>query len=137
VNEKGELREIIAESQVDTKLYFNHVVKQQLAVTFKEKSKVWLEQSQTRRRKPIRVTTVPTIQAALDKWILPELGHLPLYETAKYPAMKTLVAEMNTGGLSAQTVNSYFRMAAAIVESADDAEGSPLYPRNWDASPVT
>jgi hypothetical protein len=28
-------------------------------------------------RKPIRATTVPTIQAALDKWILPEVGHLP------------------------------------------------------------
>jgi hypothetical protein len=127
-------KEIIAESQVDTKQYFNRVVKQQLGITFKEQSKVWLEQSQTRRRKPIRVTTVPTIQAALVKWILPELGHLPLYETAKYPAMKTLVARMNTGGLSAQTVNSYFRMAAAIVESAEDAEGSPLYPRNWDAN---
>jgi integrase len=109
-------------------------VKQQLGITFKEQSKIWLEQSQTRKRKPIRATTVPTIQAALDKWILPEVGHLPLYETAKYPAMKALVAKMNAGGLSAQTVNSYFRIAAAIVESADDAEGSPLYPRNRDAN---
>ena len=57
-----------------------------------------------------------------------------MYETAKYPAMKALVAKMNAGGLSAQTVNSYFRMAAAVVESAEDAEGSPLYPRNWDAN---
>jgi len=127
-------KEIIAESQVNTTQYFNRVVKQQLGITFKEQSKVWLEQSQTRKRKPIRATTVPTIQAALDKWILPELGHIPLYETAKYPAMKTLVAKMNTGGLSAQTVNSYFRIAAAIVESAEDTEGSPLYPRNWDAN---
>jgi integrase len=127
-------KEIVAESQVDTTQFFNRVVKQQLGITFKEQSKIWLEQSQTRKRKPIRVTTVPTIQAALDKWILPEVGHLPLYETAKYPAMKALVAKMNGGGLSAQTVNSYFRIAAAIVESAEDAEGSPLYPRNWDAN---
>jgi integrase len=127
-------KQIIAESQADTTQYLNRVVKQQLGITFKEQSKIWLEQSQTRKRKPIRATTVPTIQAALDKWILPEVGHLPLYETAKYPAMKALVAKMNAGGLSAQTVNSYFRIAAAIVESADDAEGSPLYPRNWDAN---
>src|SRR6266852_3197583 len=66
-------REIIAESQVDTAQYFNRVVKLQVGVTFKEQSKIWLEQSQTRKRKPIRATTVPTIQAALDKWILPEV----------------------------------------------------------------
>ena len=127
-------KEIIAESQVDTAQYFNRVVKQQFGVTFKEQSKFWLEQSQTRKRKPIRATTVPTIQAALDKWILPEIGHLPLYETAKYPAMKALVAKMNAGGLSAQTVNAYFRMAAAVIESAEDAEGNPLYPHKWDAN---
>jgi hypothetical protein len=124
------VKEIIADAEVDTAQYFNRVVKQQFGITFKEQSKIWLEKSQTRKRNPIRATTVPTIQAALDKWILPDVGHLPLYETAKYPAMKALVAKMNAGGLSAQTVNSYFRMAAAVVESAEDAEGSPLYPRN-------
>lgn len=127
-------REIIAESEVDTVQHFNRVVKQQLGMTFKEQSKIWLEQSQTRRRKPIRTTTVPTIQAALDKWILPEIGHFPLYETAKYPAMKALIAKMNAGGLSAQTVNAYFRMAAAVIESAEDADGNPLYPQIWDAN---
>jgi integrase len=127
-------REIIADAQVDTAQHFNRVVKQQVGVTFEEQSKIWLGQSQTRRRKPIRTSTVPTIQAALDKWILPEVGHLPLYETAKYPTMKALVTRMNAGRLSAQTVNSYFRMAAAVIASAEDAEGNPLYPRKWDAN---
>src|SRR5260370_17221284 len=48
--------------------------------------------------------------------------------------MKALVARMNAGGLSAQTVNSYFRMAAAVIASAEDAEGNPLYPQKWDAN---
>ena len=126
-------KEIIAESQVDTAQYFNRVVKQDLGATFKEQSKIWLEQSQTRKRKPIRATTVPTIQGALHKWILPEIGHLPLYETAKYPPMKALVAKMNAAGLSAQTVNAYFRIAAAVVKSAEDVDGNPLYPHKWDA----
>ncbi|MGA2300990.1 MAG: tyrosine-type recombinase/integrase [Candidatus Acidiferrum sp.] len=126
-------KEIIAESRVDTAEHFNRTVKQQFGVTFKEQSKIWLQQSQSRKRKPIRATTVPTIQAALDKWILPELGHLPLSETAKYPPMKSLVAKLNAAGLSAQTVNAYFRMAKAVVESAEDAEGNPLYDRKWDA----
>jgi integrase len=124
-------KEIIAESEVDTAQYFNRVVKQQFGVTFKEQSKLWLHQSQVRRRKPIRATTVPTIQGALEKWILPEIGDLPLSETARYPAMKALVAKMNTGGLSAQTVNAYFRIAAAVVKSAEDADGNELYPHKW------
>ena len=127
-------KEIIAESEVDTAQFFQRVVKQQLGITFKEQSKIWLEQSQTRKRKPVRATTIPTIQAALHKWILPELGHLPLYEAAKYSSIKGLVAKMNASGLSAQTINAYFRMATAVVESADDAEGNPLHARKWDAN---
>ena len=48
--------------------------------------------------------------------------------------MKALVTRMNAGGLSAQTVNSYFRMAAAVIASAEDADGNPLYPQKWDAN---
>jgi integrase len=125
-------KEIIAESEVDTERYFNRVVKQQFGVTFREQSKLWLLQSQTRRRKPIRVTTVPSIQGALDKWILPEIGDVLLSDTARYPAMKALVAKMNASGLSAQTVNAYFRIAAAVVKSAEDAEGNELYPHKWN-----
>ena len=57
-------REIIADTQVDTAQYFNRVVKLQVGVTFKEQSKIWLEQSQT--WKPIRATTVPTSFGQMD-----------------------------------------------------------------------
>jgi integrase len=39
---------------------------------------------------------------------------------------------MNAARLSAQTVNAYFRIAKAVVESAEDSEGNPLYERKWD-----
>src|SRR2546430_15914441 len=48
--------------------------------------------------------------------------------------MKALVTRMNAGRLSAQTVNPYFRMAAAVIASAEDAAGTPLYPQKWDAN---
>ena len=128
---KRRAREIIQASGADTELHFKETVTS--GATFREQSEIWLQNSLTRRRKPIRQTSVVTIQGALDKWILPEIGHLPLSETAKYPAMKALVAKMNAAGLSPQTVNSYFRMAASIIESAEDADGNPLHPRKWDA----
>lgn len=56
------------------------------------------------------------------------------YETVKYPTMKALVTRMNAGRLSAQTVNSYFRMAAAVIASAEDADDNPRYPQKWDAN---
>jgi len=46
--------------------------------------------------------------------------------------MKGLVAKMNAGQLSPKSVNTYFRIAAAVVNSAEDDDGNPLYPRKWD-----
>jgi hypothetical protein len=59
-----------------------------------------LQRSQTRKREPIQATSADDIQRALDKWIFPEIGDLPLVETGKYPAMKRLVEKMNAGKLS-------------------------------------
>ena len=33
-------------------------------------------------------------------------------------------------------INACFRMAKAVVESAEDAEGNPLYERKWDAEKI-
>jgi len=129
---KRKAREIIQASGADSAEYFKEVVKRDTGVTFREQSEIWLQHSLSRKSKPIRATSAEDIQRAHDKWILPELGDLPLSETAKYPPMKRLVAKMNGGQLSPKTVNTYFRIAAAIVESAEDEVGNPLYPRKWN-----
>jgi integrase len=126
------VRQIIQASGADSAEYFNAVVKQDTGVTFREQSEIWLQHSRTRKRKPIRATSAEDIQRALDKWILPEIGDLPLSEAAKYPAMKGLVAKMNAGKLSPKSVNTYFRVAASVVASAEDADGNSLYPRKWN-----
>jgi len=129
---KRKAREIIQASGAVSAEYFTEVVKQETGVLFREQSEIWLQQSLTRKRKPIRATSAEDIQRALDKRILPEIGDLPLSEAAKYPAMKGLVAKMNAGQLSPKSVNTYFRIAAAVVNSAEDDDGNPLYPRKWD-----
>jgi len=127
---KRKAREIIQASGADSPEYFKQVVKQDIGVTFREQSEIWLKHALTRKRKPIRATSAEDIQRELDKWILPEIGDLPLSEAAKYPAMKGLVARMNAGLLSPKSVTTYFRIAAAVVSSAEDDDGNPLYPRN-------
>ena len=128
---KRRAREIIQASGVDSAERFNKVVKQNTGVTFREQSELWLQHSLNRKRQPIRATSGEDIQRALDKWILPELGDLPLFETAKYPPMRRLLERMSSG-LSPKTVNTYFRIAAAVVASAEDEDGNVLYPRKWD-----
>jgi len=76
---KRRAREIIQASGADSPEYFNEVVKPNPGgITFREQSKVWIEQSQNRKRKPIRARTAISIEGALDKWILPAIGDLPL-----------------------------------------------------------
>lgn len=64
---------------MDTVEYFTAVVRPKpTGVTFREQSKVWLENSQSRKREPIGASYAVTIQGALDKWILPAIGDFPL-----------------------------------------------------------
>jgi hypothetical protein len=128
---KRRAREIIQASGVDSAERFKEVVKQDAGMTFPEQSELWLQHSLSRKRQPIRATSGEDIQRAVDEWILPELGDLPLFETAKYPPMRRLLEKMS-GGLSPKTVNTYFRIAAAVVASAEDEDGNVLYPRKWD-----
>ena len=76
---KRKAKEIIQSRGVDTAEYFTAVVKPNpTGVTLREQSEVWLQNSQNRKRSPIGNSYAVTIQGALDKWILPAIGDLPL-----------------------------------------------------------
>src|ERR1700745_2171335 len=72
-------KEIIAASGCDTDEHFKRVVSQQV-VTCKKQAELGLAWLQTRNNKPIPETSVPTIRSAIDKWLNPNLGDLPLSE---------------------------------------------------------
>src|SRR6202011_854331 len=50
----------------------------------------WLQNATTRSRKPIRETSVPSIESCLNKWLLPDLGALPIADVNNL-AVKRLV----------------------------------------------
>lgn len=66
--------EVIAKSGANSVERFNQVVLGE--VTFREQAKIYLREAVSRNRRPIRNTT--SIEGALNKWILPLLGDLPL-----------------------------------------------------------
>ena len=130
---KRKAREIIQQSGADSPERFNEVVKLNPGgVTFCEQSEVWLEQSQNRKRKPIGQSYAVTIQGALDKWINPAIGDLPLSDVDNL-SVRPLIDKMSSSGLSPRTVNKYIEHVKQIVESLRGKNGEPVHKRVWDA----
>jgi len=129
---KRKAREIIQASGADSAEYFKEVVKQDTGVTFREQSKIWLKQLQNRKRKPIGQSYAATIQGALDKWILPAIGNLPLANVDNL-SVKALIEKMSAAELSARTVNKYIEHVKQVVESLKNPNGEPIHNRKWNA----
>jgi integrase len=126
-------REIIQASGVDSAEYFHSVVKPNPSgVTFREQSKVWLQQCQNRKRKPIGTSYAVSIQGALGRWLLPAIGDIPLSEIDNL-TVKPLIEKMHSAGLSARTVNKYVEHVKQVVASLKGANGEPIHKRVWDA----
>jgi integrase len=123
-------REIIAASGADTERHFNEVVvPQQSGVTFAEQAEKWFSEATTRKRKPIASSTIEFWRGCLDKWLIPNLGDIPL-SNVNNGAVKRLVALMSAR-LSPKSITSYVQVVKAVVASAVDEEGEELYPRKW------
>jgi hypothetical protein len=72
-----------------------------------------------------------TIQGALDKWILPAIGDLPL-ATVDNLSVKPLIEKMCKSKLSPRTVNKYVEHIKQVVESLRGPSGEPIHKRTWD-----
>lgn len=130
---KRKAREIIQASGADSPAHFDEVVKSTTCVaTFREQSKEWIEQAQNRKRNPIGESYAVTIQGALDKWILPAIGDLPLGGIDNL-SVKPLIDKMSKSGLSPRTVNKYIEHVKQVVASLKQKNGEPVHKRVWDA----
>jgi integrase len=129
---KRRAREIVQASGADSPEYFKEVVKQDTGVTFREQAEIWLQRLQNRKRRPIRQSYAATIKGALDKWILPAIGNIPLANVDNL-SVKPLVEKMCSSGLKPRTVNKYIEHVKQAVESLKGANGEPIHNRKWDA----
>ena len=128
---KRKAREIIQASGADSPEYFHEVVKPNPGgVTFREQSDLWIEQLQKRRRNPIGASYAVTIQGALDKWILPAIGDLPLANVDNL-SVKPLIETMCKSKLSPRTVNKYVEHVKQVVESLRGRTGNPSIKEIW------
>jgi integrase len=122
-------RETVEKSGANSEERFNRVVLGE--TTFRAQAKKYLLWVQTRDREPIKDSS--SIEAALNKWILPEIGDLPLGSVHNI-TVKPLVDKMKKS-LSARTVNKYVEYITQVVASLKDGRtGEPIHPRKWDSS---
>ncbi len=121
-------REIVEKSGANSEQHFNRVVLGE--VSFRDQAKTYVRWAITRDREPIRDSS--SIEAALNKWILPAIGDLPLGNVHNI-TVKPLVTKMKKS-LSARTVNKYVEYIEQVVASLKDGKtGEPVHPRKWDA----
>jgi len=101
--------------------------------TFREQSKVYLRWIVSRDREPVKDAS--SIEAALNKWILPAIGDLPLANINNM-TIKPLVDKMKKSKLlSARSINKYVEYVKQVVASLKDGEtGEAIQRRKWDST---
>jgi integrase len=121
-------KEIVQNAGANSEERFNRVVLGE--VTFQEQAKIYLQTAVSRKRKPLRDTV--SIEGAMNKWIYPAIGDLPLAYVDNL-TVKPLVEKMSAASLSPRTVNKYVEYIQQVVKSLKAPNGEPVHKKTWDA----
>jgi integrase len=121
-------KEIVQKAGANSEERFNQVVLGE--ATFRQQSKAYLQKAVSRNRKPLRDTV--SIEGAMNKWIYPAIGDLPLALVDNL-TVKPLVEKMCGSGLKPRTVNKYVEYIKQVVRSLKGPNGEPVHKRIWDA----
>ena len=97
-------------------------------MTFNEQSERWMHEMQTRKRNPIKPSSAAAFRSHLN-WLQPRIGKMELSEVTNR-TLKELVPHI-VG--SPKTVSCYLATVKAVVASALDENGEPLYKRDWNS----
>lgn len=100
--------------------------------TFAEQATEFLKVSETRKRSPVRQSTLQTYKLLINKHLTPLLGELPL-EKIDNKALKSLVSEMSGKGLKAATVGIIVNVLKQVLASSINENGDPRHPRTWNS----
>jgi len=102
-----------------------------LGLTFRQQAEEFLEQSRTRKRKPISNNTYHTWRSCFDKWLLPNIGSM-LLQDVNNKSVKQLVVKMVDAELAPKSIENYVGLVKLVVASAIDENGEEIYPRKWN-----
>jgi integrase len=130
----GELptkRKALSAMDVELAAVNNFTNRPRTTTTFAEFANLWVERCKTRKRKPIKPSTLCNWESILENHILPVLRTTPL-SSVDNGALKHLVAELVRKDLSPQTIKNIVLVAKLVKASAMDDDGNELYPTTWN-----
>jgi integrase len=98
-----------------------------IEITMQSAAHAWLHHLQTRRRRPIKMSSAKTFESYIDKWIVPRLGYLEV-SCIGVAILRDFVRQLDEAGLSAKSQNELISCVKAIIAHCADEEGNPLFP---------
>lgn len=99
-------------------------------MTFKQQSDIFMVLIGSRKREPVKQSTLIAYKSLLAKWIIPAIGGKFLADIQN-GSVKPLIDIMSKAGKSPQTITSAIGLVKAVMKSVVDENGNQVYPRTW------
>jgi integrase len=101
-----------------------------MTMTFTSQSEIWIERLRTRKRNPLKESSLAVYRSYLRK-ILPLIGKTKLAEFGPLE-MRAFVSELALT-LGPKATNEIVSVTKQILASATDEQGQPLFPRTFNS----
>jgi integrase len=94
-------------------------------------SEAWLDHIATRKRRPVKQSSLATMRSWVNSRIIPALGALEVGNVG-VAVLRVFIEKLDTDGLSPKTQNEIAAVVKAIIGNCKNSEQEPLYPRQWN-----
>jgi integrase len=121
-------REIIQASGADTVEHFEKCAASTLKETFRQRADAWLKDQQT-KEDPIAAATASTYKSALNKWLKPNFGDLPLGSIYADTVRDGLSPKFRAANLPPKTRHAIVAVVQLVIPSVKDKHGEPVHKR--------
>jgi integrase len=100
-------------------------------ITFATQSQVLIEELRTRKRDPLKPSSLAVYESYLKNWIVPLVGQQTLASFGT-PEMRLFISLL-AQSLKPKSVNEIVSLTKQIIASVVDVTEQPRYPRVWDS----
>jgi integrase len=94
-------------------------------------SEAWLDHIATRKRRPVKQSSLATMRSWVNSRIVPALGSIEVRKIG-VAVLREFIEELHTDQLSPKTQNEIAAVVKAIIGNCKNSEQEPLYPRQWN-----
>jgi integrase len=97
----------------------------------REQFNFFIKDLATRKRRPVKPSTISTYQSIYNKWIGPKLANTDISEIEN-GIVKAFVSHLHENKLSVSSINTAITLLKNIIHSAMDVNGNQIYTKNWN-----